>query len=69
MLNPTTTITSSVREPVANPLTAFGEDRTPAGLFTVPIDVALLEELQLDEARSALAVAARRLPALAHRRP
>ena len=49
MLNPTTAITSSVREPVANPLTAFGEDRTPAGLFTVPVDVALLEELQLDE--------------------
>ena len=51
MLNPTTTITStsSAREPVAGPLTAFGEDRAPAGLFTVPVDVRLLEELQLDE--------------------
>ena len=50
MLNPTTTITAPVRrEPVANPLTAFGEDRAPAGLFTVPVDVGLLEELQLDE--------------------
>ena len=51
MLNPTTTITSTspVREPVANPLTAFGEDRTPAGVLTVPVDVGLLEEQQLDE--------------------
>ena len=32
-----------------NPLTAFGEDRTPAGLFSAPVDVGLLEELQLDE--------------------
>ena len=51
MLNPTTTDhqLTSAREPVANPLTAFGEDRAPAGLFSVPVDVGLLEELQLDE--------------------
>ena len=49
MLNPTTIVTAPVREPVANPLTAFGEDRAPAGPFTVPVDVRLLEELQLDE--------------------
>ena len=51
MLNPTTTITSTspVREPVANPLMAVGEERPPVGLLTVPVDVGLLEELQLDE--------------------
>ena len=51
MLNPTTTTTSTspVREPVANPLTALGEHRAPAGVFTVPLEVGLLEALQLDE--------------------
>ena len=59
MLNPTTPVTAPVREPVANPLTAFGEDRAPARLFTVPVDRARLEELQLDE----LGRRSRRLPA------
>ena len=49
MLDRTTIVTSPASDPVANPLTAFGEDRAPAGLLTVPDSVGLPEELQLDE--------------------
>jgi hypothetical protein len=33
----------------SKPLTACGEDLGPGGLFTEPIDVSVLEELQIDE--------------------
>ena len=45
MLNPVTATTPAE----ARPLTAFAEDATPAGLFTEPVDVSLLEQLELDE--------------------
>jgi hypothetical protein len=45
MLNPVTATTPAE----ARPLTAFAEDATPGGLFTEPVDVSLLEQLELDE--------------------
>ena len=45
MLNPITATTPAE----ARPLTAFAEDATPGGLFTEPVDVSLLEQLELDE--------------------
>ena len=50
MLNPTTATTINSSQVDASPraLTAFGEDG-PAGLFTKPVDVSLLEELEIDE--------------------
>ena len=35
--------------PPVRPLTTFAEDRAPAGLFTEPVDVSLLRDLQVDE--------------------
>lgn len=35
--------------PPVRPLTLFAEDRAPAGLFTEPVDVSLLRDLQVDE--------------------
>jgi hypothetical protein len=48
MPDPITTTTSDERTAV-NPLTRFVEDSEPVGLFTRPIDVSLLEQLELDE--------------------
>ncbi len=45
MLNPITAMTSAE----ARPLTAFAEDMSPSGLFSEPVDVSLLEQLELDE--------------------
>ena len=51
MLNPTTAAaTAPTTTPVVSRgLTAFAEDSGPAGLFTQPVDVSLLEELEIDE--------------------
>jgi hypothetical protein len=48
MLNPITAATTILSEPTG-PLTAYREDRQAVGLFTQPIDVTLLEQLQTDE--------------------
>jgi hypothetical protein len=48
MPNPITATTSDERVTV-NPLTQFAKDSEPIGLFTRPIDVSLLEQLELDE--------------------
>jgi hypothetical protein len=49
MLNPTTATTiSATASPVSRALTAFAED-APARLFTEPVDVSLLEDLEIDE--------------------
>jgi hypothetical protein len=45
----TATAASEDGGPPARPLTAFAEDQEPAGLFTEPVDVSLLRELQIDE--------------------
>jgi hypothetical protein len=51
MLIPVPAVTASAEDgaPPVRPLTAFAEDRAPAGLFTEPVDVSLLRELQVDE--------------------
>ncbi|MGH2949261.1 MAG: hypothetical protein ACRDPC_23905 [Solirubrobacteraceae bacterium] len=45
----TTTTTLPAETPTVAPLTAFGEDDQRSGLFTRPVDVSLLEALELDE--------------------
>jgi hypothetical protein len=51
MLTPVPALTAAPDDgaPPARPLTAFAEDRAPAGLFTEPVDVSLLRDLQVDE--------------------
>ena len=52
MLNPTTattTRTTTRDDAPARALTAFAEDTGPAGLFTEPVDVSQLEDLEVDE--------------------
>ena len=51
MLNPTTATTTRTTpaDAPARALTAFAEDTAPAGLFTEPVDVSQLEDLEIDE--------------------
>jgi hypothetical protein len=35
--------------PRVRPLTAFAEEREPGGIFTEPVDVSVLHDLQVDE--------------------
>jgi hypothetical protein len=48
MLNQTTATTIVAQPTPPAPLTAYDED-APAGLFTQPVNVELLEQLEVDE--------------------
>ena len=48
MLNPATATTMTTTSTASRALTAFAED-APAGLFTEPVDVSQLEDLEVDE--------------------
>jgi hypothetical protein len=44
-----TTTTTDESPPLTDRLTAFDESRGSAGLFTEPVDVSVLRDLQVDE--------------------
>ena len=49
MLNPVTATTTTAAPVISRGLTAFADDTAPGGLFAEPVDVSLLEELEVDE--------------------